>query len=43
MPRKGKGVKRIIREQKRFTEKRKQGKKAWKIKKGKNVDHDEVG
>ena len=42
MPRKGKGVKRIIREEKRFTEKKKQGKKAWQFKKNKKVDDDEV-
>ena len=34
MPRKGKGVKRIIREEKRYQEKKKQGKKAWRHKKG---------
>ncbi len=42
MPRKGKGVKRIIREEKRFTEKRKQGKKAWHLKKEKDIDQNEV-
>ena len=35
MPRKGKGVKRIIREEKRYQEKKKQGKKAWRHKEGK--------
>ena len=34
MPRKGKGVKRIIREEKRFREKKKQGKKFWRLDKG---------
>ena len=33
MPRKGKGVKRIIREEKRYREKKKQGAKAWRHKK----------
>jgi len=31
MPRKGKGVKRIISEEKRFSEKKKQGKKFWRL------------
>jgi hypothetical protein len=42
MPRKGKGVKRIIREEKRFTEKQKQGKKSWRFKKTKEAEDDEV-
>jgi len=33
MPRKGKGVKRIIREEKRLREKKKQGKKFWRYNK----------
>ena len=32
MPRKGKGVKRILREEKRYREKKKQGKKSWQFK-----------
>jgi hypothetical protein len=32
MPRKGKGVKRILKEEKRFREKKKQGKKFWQYK-----------
>lgn len=32
MPRKGKGVKRILREEKRFREKKKQGEKSWQYK-----------
>jgi hypothetical protein len=34
MPRKGKGVKRIIREEKRYHEKKKQSRKSWRHKKG---------
>ncbi len=34
MPRKGKGVKRIIREEQRLREKKKQGRKSWRYKKG---------
>ena len=34
MPRKGKGVKRIIREEKLLCEKKKQGKKSWCYNKG---------
>lgn len=33
MPRKGKGVKRIIREEKRLREKKKQGRKYWRYNK----------
>jgi len=33
MPRKGKGVQRIIKEEKRFREKKKQGEKHWNPKK----------
>ena len=40
MPRKGKGVKRVIREEKRFREKKKQGEKSWRHKKS-NDDRDE--
>jgi hypothetical protein len=32
MPRKGKGVQRILREEKRYREKKKQGKKSWQFK-----------
>ncbi len=38
MPRKGKGVQRILREEKRFQEKKKQGKKSWRLKKAKSVN-----
>jgi hypothetical protein len=40
MPRKGKGVKRILREEKRYREKKKQGKKAWQLKVIKSTDED---
>lgn len=36
MPRKGKGVKRILREEKRLREKKKQGEKSWQYKKKNN-------
>jgi hypothetical protein len=32
MPRKGKGVQRILKEEKRYREKKKQGKKSWQLK-----------
>jgi len=32
LPRKGKGVRRILREEKRLREKKKQGKKSWRFK-----------
>jgi hypothetical protein len=35
MLRKGKGMKRIIREEQRYHEKKKQGRKSWRHKKGK--------
>ena len=39
MPRKGKGVRRILREEKRLREKKKQGEKSWRYKpKKKNKD-----
>lgn len=43
MPRKGKGVKRILREEKRYREKKKQGKKFWhfKVLKSNTEDNDE--
>ena len=43
MPRKGKGVKRIIREEKRYQEKKKQGDKSWRPKKGVNkLDEEDI-
>lgn len=38
MPRKGKGVRRILREEKRFREKKKQGDKSWRFKSKKEKD-----
>ncbi|MHA1977123.1 MAG: hypothetical protein ACW98I_09510 [Candidatus Hodarchaeales archaeon] len=37
MPRKGKGVQRILREERRFREKKKQGKKFWRVKSKESV------
>jgi len=41
MPRKGKGVRRILREERRFREKKKQGKKFWRIRKNDSVMDEE--
>ena len=41
MPRKGKGVKRILREEKRYREKKKQGKKFWQFKIIKDDENEE--
>ena len=41
MPRKGKGVKRILKEEKRYREKKKQGRKFWQFKIIKDSENEE--